>query len=179
MAVFDATALLHFLEPDAPAAIDPTTNAPVTDAKARIDHLIHTLEQQRETIIIPTPALSEVLVHADAAAPEYLVLLNRLACFRIAPFNQRAAVELAAMTREALNTGRLHIGTNATRAALKFDRQIIAIAKVEGHTTIYSDDNDIAKLAGPLGLEVIPTHQLPLPPEEAQGALDLEEKEGE
>ena len=179
MAVFDATALLHFLEPDAPAAIDPATNAPVTDAKARIDYLIHTLERQRETIIIPTPALSEVLVHADAAGPRYLAILNRHACFRVAPFDQRAAVELAAMTREALNAGRMHIGTNATRATLKFDRQIIAIARAEGHTTIYSDDSDIAKLAAPLGLEVIPMHQLSLPPEEAQGSLDLEENESE
>ena len=29
MAIFDATALLHFLEPNAPTAIDPATNAPV------------------------------------------------------------------------------------------------------------------------------------------------------
>ena len=57
MAAFDATALLHF------------TRAQCTDAKARLDHLIHSLEQQRETIIIPTPALSEALVYADAAGP--------------------------------------------------------------------------------------------------------------
>lgn len=179
MAVFDATALLHFLEPGAPAAIDPTTNAPVTDAKARIDHLIHTLEQQRDTIIIPTPALSEVLVHADAAGPGYLAILNRHACFRIAPFDQRAAVELAAMTREALGAGDVRAGTQATKAKLKFDRQIIAIARVEGHTTVYSDDEDIAKLATPLELSVIPMYQLPLPPEDPQQALDLNGKEDE
>ena len=101
MPVFDATALLHFLEPQAPAPIDPETNEPLTDAKARIDFLIDTLEDQGETIIIPTPALSEVLVHADAAGPEYLKILNNTRCFRVEPFDERAAVELAVMTRDA------------------------------------------------------------------------------
>ena len=43
MVVFDATALLHFLEPDARGPIDPATNRPVTDSKARIDDLIRDL----------------------------------------------------------------------------------------------------------------------------------------
>ena len=34
MAVFDATALIHLLEPDAPSIIDPATKMPVPDTKA-------------------------------------------------------------------------------------------------------------------------------------------------
>jgi hypothetical protein len=78
MPVFDATALLYFLEHEAKAPLDPATDTPVTDAKARIDFLITTLENRRETIVIPTPALSEVLVHAGEAGPEYLEILKRL-----------------------------------------------------------------------------------------------------
>lgn len=174
MPVFDATTLLLFLEPDARAPLDPATNEPVTDAKARIDHLIEALEKRRETIVIPTPALSEVLVHADEAGPEYLEILNTTRCFRIEPFDQRAAVELATMTREALREGDLRAGTQATRAKLKFDRQIIAIARTQSQTTIYSDDEDISTLAEPLGLEVVPVHALPVPPEDAQRRLALE-----
>lgn len=121
MPVFDATALLHFLEPDASAPVDPATNEPVTDAKARIDFLIETLDARRETIVIPTPTLSEVLVHAGEAGPRYLEILNGTRCFRIEPFDQRAAVELAAMTRDAIAAGDLRAGTDATRAKLKFD----------------------------------------------------------
>lgn len=47
MPVFDATILLLFLEPDARASIDPETNEPLTNAKARIDHPIETLENRR------------------------------------------------------------------------------------------------------------------------------------
>ena len=174
MAVFDATTLLLFLEPDASAPLDPATNEPVTNAKARIEHLIETLEKGSETIVIPTPALSEVLVHANDAGPPYLDILNTTRWFRIEPFDQRAAVELASMTREALREGNLRAGTQATRSKLKFDRQIIAIALTQNQTTIYSDDKDIATLAEPLGLEVIPVHALPVPPEDAQGTLQLE-----
>ena len=174
MPVFDATTLLLFLEPDARTPLDPATNETVTDAKARIDHLIEALEKRRETIVIPTSALSEVLVHADEAGPEYLEILNTTRCFRIEPFDQRAAVELATMTREALREGGLRAGTQATRAKLKFDRQIIAIARTQSQTTIYSDDEDIFTLAEPLGLEVVPVHALPVPPEDAQRRLALE-----
>ena len=174
MAVFDATALLHFLEPDAKAPIDPSTNRPVTDAAKRIRFLIETLDSKRETVVIPTPALSEVLVHAGNAGPQYLDVLNGTRCFRVTSFDLRAAVELAAMTRDAIAAGDLRAGTDATRAKLKFDRQIVAIARTQGQTTIYSDDTDIAKLGAMLGLDVIPIHNLPLPPEDSQSELDLE-----
>ncbi|WP_446830937.1 hypothetical protein [Candidatus Foliamicus sp.] len=174
MPVFDATALLHFLEPDAKPVLDPNSGKPLDDAKARIDLLIKTLQAKGETIVIPTPALSEVLVHAGDAGPKYLDVLDRKRCFRVEPFDKRAAVELAAITRDALAEGNLRAGVNATRAKLKFDRQIIAIAKTCGHTVIYSDDSDIAKLGGPLGLQVIPMQDLPKPPEVPQRELDLE-----
>ena len=174
MPVFDATALLHFLEPDAKGPLDPETGNPVPDVQARINFLIRNIEAQRETIIIPAPALSEVLVHAGEAGPEYLAILGSTRCFRIEPFDQRAAVELAAMTHDAIAAGDLRAGMDITRAKLKFDRQIIAIARTQRQTTIYSDDNDLAELAAALGIEVIPVHALPLPPEEPQGDLPFE-----
>ena len=174
MAVFDATALMYFLEPDAKTPNDPRTGRPISDAKERIDLLIRTLEARRETIVIPTPALSEVLVHADQAGPDYLNILNTTRCFRVEAFDQRAAVELAAMTRDALRDRNLRPDTQATRAKLKFDRQIIAIARTQRETTIYSDDSDIAKLAKPLEMEVIPLHELPSPPEDLLTRLELE-----
>ena len=176
MPVIDATTLLCLLEPESATGSDPNTGEPITDAKARIDHLITTLEKKGEAILIPTPALSEVLVHAGSAGPQYLQVLNSTRCFRIVDFDQLAAVELASMTREALGSGDLRAGTTATRAKLKFDRQIIAIARVNRQTTIYSDDSDIAKLADTLGLEVIPISALPSPPEDAELVLSLGEE---
>ncbi|MFZ3326068.1 MAG: hypothetical protein WA231_09320 [Methylocella sp.] len=59
---------------------------------------------------------------------------------------------------------------------IKYDQQIVAIAKVWGATTIYSDDEDIKVLAvkiDVIGLSALP---LPLPPEKAQ--LDLQRRLG-
>jgi len=174
MAVFDATALLYFLEPDASAPLDPATNKPVQDAKARIDFLIESIEASGEAIIIPTPALSEVLVHAGEASPQYLNILQGTRCFRIELFDLRAAVELATMTRDAIAAGDLRAGAQTTRAKLKFDRQIIAITRVQGQKTIYSDDGDIAKLGTALGLKVVPIHALSRPPQSPKENLALE-----
>ena len=111
-----------------------------------------------------------MLVHAGDAGPRYLEILNDTGRFRVAPFDERAAVELAAMTRDAVIAGDLRAGIDATRAKLKFDRQIIAIARTQGQTAIYSDDKDMAKLGDTLGLEIIPVHALPRHP---QRQLDL------
>ncbi len=62
MAVFDATALLLFLEPNAKPPLDPEAGTPIADVGARVEFLVKALEERHEAIVIPTPALSEVLV---------------------------------------------------------------------------------------------------------------------
>jgi hypothetical protein len=76
--------------------------------------------------------------------PELLRILSSSRHFRIAPFDERAAVEFAA--RQAERIAASERAPAATRTKAKFDDQIVAIA-VEGATTIYSDDEDISKLA--------------------------------
>jgi hypothetical protein len=93
-------------------------------------------------------------------------------------FDQRAAVEVAAAPREALAAGDKRGGSDSPWAKIKFDRQIIAIARVEGATTIYSDDDDIVRFAKSYGIAVIRVCDLPLPPEDAQQSLPLDQAEG-
>lgn len=171
MIVFDASILLLLLEPDARPPIDPRTGLPVEHCRERLDYLITTFERQRQKVLVPTPALSEILVRAGSAGPAYLDILNGSARFRIVPFDTRAAVELAAITRDAIVAGDKRSGSTAPWAKLKFDRQIIAITRVEGAEVIYSDDEEIARLGQPLGIEVIGIADIPLPPSEAQSGL--------
>ena len=56
----------------------------------------------------------------------------------------------------------------ATWAKVKFDRQIVAIAKVNGASVLYSDDGDVRTFGERSGLTVISTSQLPLPKNQAQ-----------
>jgi hypothetical protein len=164
MVVFDATMLLLLLRPNSGRPTDSSGN-PVTEVEERIAYLVQRLERQKSRIIIPTPSLSEVLVHAGEAGPGIVETLTRSTVFKIMPFDTVAAVEAALMTRAALSTGDKRRGLATSWAKVKFDRQIVAIAKVARVTMIYSDDADVRALAAAEDIPVIGLAELPLPAE--------------
>jgi len=138
--------------------------------------LIGNLSADKEKIIIPTPVLSEVLVHAAAAMQTYLEILNGQAAFRIAPFDQKAAIEAALAMSDAIRRGGHRVDAanpDVTKTKIKFDRQIVAIAKAEGAHSVYSDDEDVHRYATQAGLKAHRTCELDLPPEDPQANLDF------
>ena len=137
MVVVDATILMLFFRPDAGVPTGPG-GAPIDFPKERIEFLIEETEKAREKVIIPTPVLSEVLVRAGPTASQKIVEdINRYSAFRIESFDARAAIEVAAMTRAALDdTGKKRGKATGPWAKIKYDRQIVAIAKVIGATAI-------------------------------------------
>jgi predicted nucleic acid-binding protein len=168
---FDASILIYVIDDRANPPVDPATGKPVDRCHERVTHLLETLQQHNAKIVIPTPALAEVLVRAAKGGPEFLRILSSSKHFRIAPFDERAAVEFAA--RQAERIAESGHAPAATRTKAKFDDQIVAIAAVEGATTIYSDDEDIAKLAEGRFV-VVKIAAIPLPPESPQGKLSFE-----
>jgi predicted nucleic acid-binding protein len=175
MVVFDTTILLPILWSGVPAPNHPQTGEPVERFRARINHLVSYLEKNRTKIIIPTPVLSEILVRAGAAGPDYLALINAQSVFRIVAFDERAAVEVAAMTRRALDAGDKRGGVDGTWSKIKYDRQIVAIAKVEGAAALYSDDAGVRSFGKVVGLTVLGSWELPLPPEDPQTTLTFDD----
>jgi predicted nucleic acid-binding protein len=169
--VFDASIIVYVIDDRAKPPVDRANFKPVDRCRERVSHLLQFLQEQNAKIVIPTPALAEVLVKAAKGGPEYLRIWSTSRHFRIAAFDQRAAVEFAARQAERIAGGGRPPA--ATRAKAKFDDQIVAIAAVEGATMIYSDDEDIAKLAAGR-FEVITISALPLPPQSAQGRLPFE-----
>ena len=187
MVVIDATILMLFLRPDVGVPTGPG-NIPIDRPRERVAFLVNQLEKARTRVVIPAPVLSEVLVRVPPAEAQNLVeQLGTYSVFRIEPFEARAAIELAIMTRNAIDGGRDPKRRNpqATWAKLKFDRQVVAIAKVLQATTIYSDDGDIHRIAKRENIEVIGLADLPLPPEDPQiplqldAPVDVPETEGE
>lgn len=171
MVVIDATFLMLFFRPDVP--VPAVGGAKVDLPKERIEFLIQSLEKARTRIIVPTPALSEILVRAGPTASQEIVeRLNKLAVFRVESFDAMAAIEVAAMTRGAMDsTGKKRGNATGPWAKIKYDRQIVAIAKVHRATTIYSDDSDIRSIATAEDIPVIGLAELPLPEESRQGDL--------
>jgi hypothetical protein len=111
--------------------------------------------------------LSEFLILADKDGPTYLSDLDANPHFIVANFDQRAAVELAVMSLAVMSSSEKKANrrgdAEGTWAKIVFDRQIVAIAKAHGVTTIYSDDEGLAKFAKKQLISVVKTYELPLP----------------
>jgi predicted nucleic acid-binding protein len=166
MVVVDNTFLTLMLHPEARPPRDRTTKLPIERLDERIELLIETLDEDGETIIIPAPVLTEFLVLAGDDGPKYLTVIDQSRLFRVAPFDQRAAVELAALHLNVRASGGGRRGGQAgTYAKITFDRQIVAIARVNSVTTIYSDDDGVKTFAERYGIQVIQASELALPPE--------------
>jgi predicted nucleic acid-binding protein len=144
----------------------------------RIAHLLSTLDRAKATIVVPTPALSELLIGARDAAPRYLKAISISARFRVAPFDARAAVEAAAAHREAIDRRNKKEGSPSWDK-VKYDRQILSIAIVEGASHLYSNDDDLKRISIGSPIEVLALDDLPEPPfgvpdpEDNTGAADL------
>lgn len=163
--------VLAFLFDDAAKAPIGSDGVPISECQARLEHLIAELQQAKATLIVPTPALSEILVYAGEAAPVWLGTLAGLRCVRVAPFDTLAAVECAAMARDRLVHGK---PADLTKRKAKFDEQITAIALVERADEILTDDDHIRRLAGGK-MRVRGIADLDLPHQDRQIGLNFEQ----
>jgi hypothetical protein len=162
--LLDATALAMLVDKSSRPPTDPATGAPVANAHARFTFLEQQINKSGGTLLIPTPALSEVLVGLAEAAPSVLERIDKSSRFKVADFDTRAAIELAIMTREALEAGDKKAGSAEPWQKVKLDRQIVAIARVYNVTEIYSDDSGVKAFADQIGMRVIRSWEMPIPP---------------
>jgi len=175
MVVIDTKFLALMLE--ARPRKDPSAKI-VDRIEDRIEKLLEDLDSESERIIVPTPVLSEFLIFANKDSSAYLERLGGMRSFLIKPFDEMAAIELATAEVEDRSKGDKRGGSAGIWTKIRFDRQIVAIAKTNGAKRIYSDDEDLARFATRRGIEIVRTIDLPLP---AAKQIDIEydENEGE
>ena len=159
MKLCDSSYLIAFLHPN-PNPPRDRQGLPVTRFQERISTLIADLSAANDIIGVPTPALAETLVRSGPNRAQYMKILGDTWKFQIIPFDSRAAIETAELIALVKNNN----DKWDTWAKVKFDIQIVAIAKAEGVTTIYSDDGDIENFAKRYGIRVIRICDLALPP---------------
>lgn len=169
---FDASALLLALAPEAKPPLNPETKRPVAHAAERVRHLLETLIEEKARIIVPAPAFSEIIMHVSPEMGEGLhEFVRKTPRLNIAPFDLMTAYELAEVNRDLSDKDDKRGGIDENWQRIKFDRQILAVARVHEAVRIYSDDKSLGKAAERLGIPVIKTADLPLPPENPQGSL--------
>jgi len=122
MVAFDSTIFSLLLFTDAELQQGDQGNA-VEYAHERVAGLIRELETGKEQVLVPAPALAEVLVTEGADVQDVLTTLRGSAFIRIGDFDERAAVELAMRLRAAINSGDPRQGMQITKSAMKFDRR--------------------------------------------------------
>lgn len=160
MVLFDAGILIKLLDPRTPDI-----------QRGKLDYLVTRLQKSKTRILIPTPALSEFYVKAD---PEVLAAFKGKSAFSIVPFDEKAAFECSVSVADALRSGhKKGVQAEASWQKIKFDHQIVAIARANGASTIFSEDSGLRKFAVSLGLIAQGTDDLPEDPESKQQLLDL------
>lgn len=168
----DASVLTLILNERADSPPDPTTGRPIERVKDRVDFWVQSLHKAKQKIIIPTPALSEVLVRAGSGGMKYVEILQKAAVFDIRDFDKLAAIELAILTQQAIKVGGKKSGGKEPWQKIKLDRQIVAICKVAGVTNLYATDPSLGNFAKLSGIDVVGVHELPLPPGATQLTLE-------
>lgn len=162
MPVFDSTTLMFLVQPNAKPPNDPATGEPLTNVSRRIARLIREIESKSQTIVIPTPALAEVLVIVKGKIDEWIFMLQQSRHFHIAGFDVDAVKTLVHVTQKIHENRVFESQSPFTKAQLKYDRQILAVALAENENTIYSDDQGIKQMERYFDIEVIQTHTLPV-----------------
>jgi rRNA-processing protein FCF1 len=180
MVVFDTDFLSFFFSDNAGAVIDPGSGLPVERVKERVEHLFECLGERKQKIVIPTPVLAEILIFCQTekgamkAQDEILHHFTSDRNFDLAPFDVMAAVEAAQMFA-GIRKGDKRDGSRKTWAELKFDKQIVAIAKVRKADIIYSNDRGLSKHAKACGINAVAVWDLPLPPPQQAELFDKDE----
>lgn len=170
MIVFDTTYLILLLREDISSiVITDREKKPVTKVRERIQYLVKKLSDSGSLICIPTPVLAEIMVRAGMAGPEFLKRLSNSSKFKLCPFDVKAAIEAAELIRKV--KAEQPSQPIDTWAKIKFDIQIVAIAKGEDSPVIYSEDGKLENHATRVGISVRRICDLEVPPESMQTGL--------
>jgi|SRR5665213_1159750 len=162
MIALDTTALSLLFVPNAKSSTKD--GAQIKHAKERMDLLVERIAREQDAILIPTPSLSEVLIKLEPVKiDELLKRLKASPWFRVESFDSAAAVELASRTAKAIQAKDKWEGLKADHTKIKFDRQIVSVAIVNGATEIISDDEDVDAIGKRWGIQVTSVKDLPLP----------------
>jgi len=164
---FDANLWIARYDRSIRTPIDPSTGDPIEHAQDRVKNLISEAAKRKETLLVPTPVLSEVLAYTDERRFDMIASINSSATLKVAPFDMKAAIELAEMNLEAV-AGDKKFGSEDPYQKTKIDRQIVAICKANNCDALYTTDRSLGNFAKRFGLEVRHLSDIPLPDEERQ-----------
>lgn len=169
---FDNTILSALLNPQGRLPFEPGTDRPLEFGRERAEAVVAKVEKERRKIILPAPAVAELLTAIGPDAQQYLNVVSRSRVFEIGAFDARGAAELALLNRGVFADSDTKNDLDNWQKR-KVDRQIIAICKVYGVTELYTDDAGLANRARLCGITPVSLFEIAVPDTARQGKLDL------
>jgi predicted nucleic acid-binding protein len=133
----DSSFLIVFLNKKARASIP--------NGAELVEDLIAELSEQRSRVVLPANVLTEILIQTPSIQT-YLEAIKKYSCFQVKSFDEKAAIELAMVLRSSVQTKKRK-AKQMNKQSVTFDRQIVAVCKVNHVKTLYSDDDGVAAFA--------------------------------
>lgn len=147
-----------------------------SEFKTKLLHLLSLLDKKKGKAILPAPAIGEYLVLADQAGLAIVESLQKHAYVQVANFDLACAFECALLDAAAIGRGDKKDGAETSWQKVKYDRQIVAIAKRNGAKLIISNDNGVRANASRIGLKALSIDELSLPDHARQHKLPMPER---
>ncbi|WP_446471080.1 type II toxin-antitoxin system VapC family toxin [Xenorhabdus stockiae] len=133
---------------------NPVTKTEITYPELRAEALLDQIEANGDVIVIPTPVLAEYLlgVIGHNEQEKHIIMIEKMSCFEILPFEEISALECAQLP--TLKELREMIGKDITASKIKFDRQIVAIAKAFNINEVWTHDSQVFTKCQDIGITV-------------------------
>ncbi|WP_455853178.1 type II toxin-antitoxin system VapC family toxin [Pantoea endophytica] len=150
--IFDTNVLVQALTgtKEGVSLTDPRTGDVISDLDRRAQALVDKVDSQGGSVLIPAPVLAEFLVGIDRNLHQtYINLIKSQSCFEVVAFDEIAAIECAQFP-DIKDLKRLMSADTTTK--VKFDRQILSIAKAAGVKEVWTHDKGVYNRCAAFGL---------------------------
>jgi len=150
--IFDTNILVQALTgtKDGVSLTDPCTGEIISDPHKRAEALVDHINSLGGSVLIPTPVLAEFLIGIDKHQQQaYINLIKSQSCFEIVAFDEIAAIECAQMP--SMKELKQMMGSDSANK-VKFDRQILSIAKSTGVKEVWTHDKGVYNRCQSLGI---------------------------
>ena len=164
MIVVDTNFLILLFDPDALPHVHRGGD--------RVRHLVEKLTKTRETIMIPAPALAELVVGRVDRVEEIVVAIRGYSAFEVQPFDEVIAIETGLLIQRWLDKIPTQERPETWRVPMKYDAQIAATAVVRNARAICTDDQRYDLWLEGTRIEVFRLIDLDTPPESPQKPFD-------
>lgn len=122
----------------------------------RVKNFIEYLSTKNVKLVLPTPIITEILVPVDNASDRKKFLNAAYKLFRIAPFDDYAAMVAGEIWNSNKNWKQYYdVDGDGLRNKFKYDLMIVAIAKVQKVSVLYSHDEGLRNVANANGVRAI------------------------